>query len=1080
MHKFALVTCCLTTLAFWLSSTAGAPESQLPRKGLGKQLAGRLGKFPIHFIENRGQLDSRVAYYVEGRNSAVAFTRDSIYYSLRKVRSSDRSAARNANFTPEPPSPAWTVQLELLNANPRLKLQAQDPAAAVVSYFRGSPEQWKTGLPTFSSVLYKEVWPGIDLEFAGPEGNLKYTFHVHPGADPKQIRFAYRGASSITLTPEGSLNIETPAGGFADDKPVAWQETETGRQPINTAFRLEGEDVRFDVGPYDSSRDLAIDPVVLIYSGFLGGSGYDQGYAIAVDAAGNAYVTGVSYSSTNFPTAAGPDLTHNGAVDVFVAKVNSTGTALLYSGFLGGSGDDYGFGIAADADGNAYVAGRARPGFPTTVGPALNGTGDAFVAKINSTGTALLYSRFLGGSIDGDEGRGIAVDATGNAYVTGGTDSTDFPAAIGPDATYNGGGDAFVAKINPSGTALVYAGYVGGSGGDGGEDIAVDSAGNAYVVGHTGSDENSFPVVVGPDITFNHDADPNTLDVDAFVTKISPSGTVVYSGYIGGASQDWGYGITVDAAGSAYITGSTFSTEATFPVTVGPDLTHNDVSWGTDAFVAKVNSVGSALVYAGYIGGNGEDVGFDIAVDSVGNAYVTGTTWSTQSTFPIPHSVDSASSGGSGTGSQTGGSKAELHIIPGACLPGSVSDGRTISGGADAFIAKRSATGGVLVYSRYLGGLYRDQSHGIAVDTAGSAYVIGEVSAVVDSDAPDCTTYFPTVMGPDTTHNGVSDSFITKLAAFPGTAGPNLAFRNGFNAIEMNTFPSPGLHNFGGIFRLNPAVAMSSSGRAFVVARDSAVGVWINFLKPDRTDNGSWIFAEGNSPGQPALAVTGETAWIAVRDPWNSYYVRSYTPGVGFGAWTWLQGILATTPQIAGCPNGDVYITGKDNWNGVWTRRYSANLAAWQNWLFIGGIITGGPAITCGSDNAAYIAARDPSNNMWLARVAQESSSSWHYGEGIFQDDLHIAAKGNLIHVVGLSSFVPWYRTWEVGTGWQGWTSPGGVLAHVAPAVYGNYLYLTGQTGNGNLWWWSSLSNSWTNFGTKNIAASSRFSAGAR
>lgn len=279
-----------------------------------------------------------MAYYVEGRNSAVAFTRDSIYYSLRKARSSDRSAARNANFTPEAPGAAWTVQLELLNTNPKLKIQAQDPAAAVVSYFRGSREQWKTGLPTFSSVIYKEVWPGIDLEFAGPEGNLKYTFHVHPGADPKQIRFAYRGASSVTLTPEGSLDIDTPVGGFADDKPVSWQETEAGRQPITTAFHLEGEEVRFQVGNYDPNRKLILDPVVFLYSGVLGGSGRDYAWDIAVDPAGNAYVTGWTTSSQpSFPTTAGPDLTKNADDDAFVAKIDSTGTTLLYAGFIGGS-----------------------------------------------------------------------------------------------------------------------------------------------------------------------------------------------------------------------------------------------------------------------------------------------------------------------------------------------------------------------------------------------------------------------------------------------------------------------------------------------------------------------------------------------------------------------------------------------------------------------------------------------------------------------------------------------------------------------------------------------------------------------
>jgi hypothetical protein len=274
-------------------------------------------------------------------------------------------------------------------------------------------------------------------------------------------------------------------------------------------------------------------------------------------------------------------------------------------------------------------------------------------------------------------------------------------------------------------------------------------------------------------------------------------------------------------------------------------------------------------------------------------------------------------------------------------------------------------------------------------------------------------------------------------------------------------------------------LALSPSGRAFLVGRDSAVGVWINTLNPDETYSG-WLFAGGNSPGQPALAAAGDTAYIAVRDPWNSYSVRTFNPNSGLGSWTWLQGILATDPQIAACPNGDVYLTGRDSFNGVWTRRYSAAASSWQAWRFIGGIIAGTPAITCGADNAAYIAARDPSNNMWLARVFEESSASWNYGAGIFQGDLQIATQGNLIHVFGLAANVPWYRTWLIGTGWQGWTSPGGVLTHLAPAVYGSHVFLTGQDASGNLWWWSSLGNSWRNFGNKNVAPGSAFSASAR
>lgn len=250
------------------------------------------------------------------------------------------------------------------------------------------------------------------------------------------------------------------------------------------------------------------------------------------------------------------------------------------------------------------------------------------------------------------------------------------------------------------------------------------------------------------------------------------------------------------------------------------------------------------------------------------------------------------------------------------------------------------------------------------------------------------------------------------------------------------------------------------------------------------------------TPGQPALAVAGETAWIAVRDPWNSYSVQTYTLGCGFGSWPWLQGVLAADPQIAGCPNGDLHVTGRDNWNGFWTRRYPASNGHWQPWRFIGGIISGAPALACGSDNAAYVAARDAVNNMWLARVVQEVQATWHYGAGIIQGDLKVVANGGLIHVAGLSAGVPWYRTWEIASlNWEEpfaqpplWRSPGGVLAHFAPAVYGGNpsqflngnLFMAGQDAGGNLWWWSSVSQSWTNFGNKNVAPGSGLSAGGR
>jgi hypothetical protein len=313
-----------------------------------------------------------------------------------------------------------------------------------------------------------------------------------------------------------------------------------------------------------------------------------------VDGDGHAYITGYTTSTeATFPVAVGPELHYRGGIDAFVARVNASGTALDYCGYVGGAGDDIGSGIAVDGAGFAYVAGcthSTESTFPVLVGPdtTYNGsTYDAFVAKVSSTGTGLIYCGYIGG--DGtDIGNGIAVDGAGNAYVVGETESrpATFPVVLGPNLDFGGGRDGFVAKVNASGTSLAYCGYIGGNADDNCSGIAVDGLGFAYVVGTTGSPFN-FQVKVGPDLTYNGG------ESDAFVAKVNSSGTgIVYSGYIGGSARDKGCGIAVDASGNAYVAGSTTSTEATFPVTVGPDLTFNGplTSPHPDAFVAKITS----------------------------------------------------------------------------------------------------------------------------------------------------------------------------------------------------------------------------------------------------------------------------------------------------------------------------------------------------------------------------------------------------------------------------------------------------------------------------------------------------------
>jgi hypothetical protein len=688
-----------------------------------------LGRMPLYFVENRGQMDLQVAYYVQGSDKTIYFAPDGVTFALTVPP--DMSAAPALGSR-------WVVRLEFVGANPESRPVGEERTAAVISYFKGPQEEWHAGLATYSRIVYRDLWPGIDLVYYGTADRLKYEFIVQPGADPGQIRLAYHGATGVELTGDGQLQVTTPAGGFADDAPLAYQEMAGQRVPVAMAYALEDiapdgpeqpsrRAYGFALGAYDSAATLVLDPAILVYCGYIGGSSNDSGTGIAVDGDGNAYVTGSTESSEyTFPAAGGPDLTWNGSSDAFVVKVRADGTGLVWAGYIGSVHPESGSGIAVDDEGNVYITGSlisnlAYQPFPAIVGPDLtyNGGSDAFVVKVRADGTALVYAGYIGGG-DDDWGNGIAVDAAGNAYVTGYTlsDQATFPVAVGPDLTHNGGvQDAFVVKVRADGTGLVYAGYIGGSGYDEGEDIAVDDAGCAYVTGSTQSTEATFPVTVGPDLTYN-----GAGYSDAFVAKVRADGTgLVYAGFIGGSRADFGHGIDVDGAGNAYITGATDSSEATFPVTVGPDLTFNG---DRDVFVAKVWADGTSLAYAGYIGGAAAEEGNDIAVDGSGNAYVTGFTYlSYGAPFPVSDGPDLTYNGGS----------------------------------TDAFVAKVRFDGGGLVYAGYIGGDGWDFGQGIAVDGAGSAYVIGRATST------DAT--FPVKEGPELRFGGgYDDAFVAKIA----------------------------------------------------------------------------------------------------------------------------------------------------------------------------------------------------------------------------------------------------------------------------------------------------------------------------
>jgi hypothetical protein len=679
-------------------------------------------------------------------------------------------------------SDASVLRLKLWGANPAAKVTGAEELPGKANYFIGNdPKKWHTNVPTYAKVKYQNVYPGVDLVYYGSQGGqLEYDFVVAPGADAGAIALEVGAGlapaqgrpqgSPLQITAEGDLVIPTAGGQLRFHKPIVYQEQDSGfgirdsgakdearnskfenrkstienRQSVEARFVLDAENrVHFALGPYDHTRPLVIDPV-LVYSTYLGGSGGDGANGIAVDSSGNAYVTGGA-SSPNFPTANPYQASLAGYVNAFVTKLNwdaSTSTlSLVYSTYLGGSGSsaggDSGNGIAVDSSGNAYVTGETgSSNFPTAhpLQASLAGIIGAFVAELNSTGSALVYSTYLGGSgtgAPGDGATGIAVDSSGNAYVTGRTTSSDFPTAHPLQASLAGEYNEFVSKLNwaasTSTLSLVYSTYLGGSRYDEADGIAVDSSDNAYVTGWTSS--SNFPTAhpLQASLAGETNAVVSKLNWDASTSTLS----LVYSTYLGGNNVDYGDGIAVDSSDNAYVAGWTASTN--FPTAHPIQARRAGIE---NAFVSELNWDAStstlSLVYSTYLGGSAEDRGNGIAVDSSGNAYVTGYTASID--FPTASPLQAS-----------------------------------LTGAYNVFVSKLNWAASTstlsLVYSTYLGGSSYDWYNVIAVDSSGNAYVAG----LTDS------SNFPTASPLQTSLAGYANAFVAKIgpANSPGIAfGP--------------------------------------------------------------------------------------------------------------------------------------------------------------------------------------------------------------------------------------------------------------------------------------------------------------------
>jgi len=509
-----------------------------------------------------------------------------------------------------------------------------------VNYIHGNdPSKWRMGLPTYEQVTERSVYPGIDVVYRDNAQQLEFDLVVRPGADVNAVRVRFAGADAVSLDPSGAVEVRTKSGDLKLLLPVIYQEVEGRRKSMRGSYKLlRNREVAFQVEDYDRKQTLVIDPTISYFALLGGGTYSNSGSAVAVDSSGNAYLAGTTAAS-DFPVvnAAYPQL--DGSYDGFVFKINAAGTALIYSTYIGGSGDDHLTAIAVDSTGAVWVTGwTSSPDFPTlnAYQSSFGGDLDAIVFKLSPSGS-LAYSTYLGGN-GLDEGYGVAVDPADNAYVAGWTTISGFPVTAGSYlSAYQRSGDAFVAKFTSTG-ALTYSTFLGGSNIDAAYSVAADSSGNAYVTGNTNSTSfpgapagGAYPTLAG--------------GIDAFVAKLNPTGTaLLYFTYLGGSLEDSGTSIAVDASGNAYAGGYTHSPD--LPVTPGTLQASAFGPAGTvlaHGFVAKLNPAGSAFSYVTYLGGNRTDYIWGLGIDAAGNVLVSGYTDSDQ--FPVANPVETTIAG---------------------------------------------------------------------------------------------------------------------------------------------------------------------------------------------------------------------------------------------------------------------------------------------------------------------------------------------------------------------------------------------------------------------------------------------------
>jgi hypothetical protein len=670
----------------------------------------RYAQIPLAFERNVGQTDAEVLFLARGPGYGIFLTATEAVLSLPSKAGLAKASAHAGAPT--------VVRMSLLGASSAPVVEGAGLQQGKSHYYYGStPNQWQRDVERYDRVRYREVYPGIDMVYYGKQQQLEYDFVVAPGRSPARINVQFSGVDGLRLDPDGNLILETASGTLTQQKPVLYQHVDGRRQPIRGGYKLLGGNrVGFEVAAYDGAKPLVIDPV-LGYSSYFGGSRTDGFASLSTDDAGNIYAVGTT-ASLNFPLKSAIQSSNRGRGDVFVAKFNADGNALIYSTFMGGSGADNGTGIVVDAGGNAYITGHTKStNFPVAnalqrTHAADGGREDAFVARLDGSG-ALLFSTYLGGAA-ADLASAISLDPAGSPYIAGSTDSSNFPRVASLDSSLGGSKDGFLAKLTPSGSQLIFSTFLGGGGADQINGMSVDPSaarGAIYLTGETASTD--FPVSAGT-------ATQASLGggSDAFVVVLNPVADAPYIAlkfgtYLGSANTDAGEGVDLDPEGNAIVVGRTEATSAAPFPTANPAQVES--AGGIDGFVAKITlGATPALTYSTYLGGSGEDRLEGVKVDDFGTAYVIGTTTSTNligtsSVFGLQH---------------------------------------TNGGGSDAMTARYSDEG-ERFWASYLGG--SGSEHGAAIARYGSSSIfIGGATS---------STNFSTLLPFKSTNSGASDAF---------------------------------------------------------------------------------------------------------------------------------------------------------------------------------------------------------------------------------------------------------------------------------------------------------------------------------